>query len=128
MTVRYNITQAVPSDVETLVTFTREEAREAEGLIADPVAITRGIEATFADSPRSTYWIAEDETGAAVASTSVIKEWSDFHGGDYWWFQSVFITPPHRGSGLLALLIDHLATTAELAHALDLRLSDVNAA
>jgi GNAT superfamily N-acetyltransferase len=118
----YHIRPATTADVDTLVDFTLEEAREAEGLRADETAVRRGVAAAFADPPRSCYWIAEDASGTAVASTSVVKEWSDFRGGDYWWIQSVFITAPHRGRGVLELVIDHVAKTARAAGALDLRL------
>jgi ribosomal protein S18 acetylase RimI-like enzyme len=51
-----------------------------------------------------------------------VTEWSDFHGGQYWWIQSLFIVPEHRGTGLVELLIDHVDGQAEAAGALDLRL------
>jgi GNAT superfamily N-acetyltransferase len=57
-----------------------------------------------------------------VASTSIVTEWSNFHGGDYWWIQSVYIVPGHRGSGLLDQLLDFLATAARASGALELRL------
>lgn len=52
----------------------------------------------------------------------MVTEWSDFHGGFYWWVQSAFIVPERRGRGLLELLMDHLARMAREAGALDLRL------
>ena len=116
------IRPARSADIETLVEFTVAEAREAEGLHADAAAVRRGVEAAFGESPRSTYWVAEDANGAIIASTSVVREWSDFHGGDYWWVQSIFIRPEYRGRGVLDSLLDALAAAAESAGALDLRL------
>lgn len=118
----YTIRRALATDVETLVRFTLEEAREAEGLIADPAAVRRGVEAAFVDPPRATYWVVEDEAGRVVASTSIVAEWSDFRGGEYWWIQSIFIGAEHRGRGVLQRLIDHLAGAARAGGALDLRL------
>jgi GNAT superfamily N-acetyltransferase len=68
------------------------------------------------------YWVAEAPDGQIVASTSVATEWSDFHGGNYWWVHSIFIVPEHRGSGLLEILLEHLEKAAGDAGALDLRL------
>jgi GNAT superfamily N-acetyltransferase len=51
-----------------------------------------------------------------------VREWSNFRGGEYWWIQSVFIVPEHRGTGLIKLLIDHVASVAQAGGALDLRL------
>lgn len=118
----YTIRKAVARDVDTLVTFTVNEAREAEGLDADEAAVRRGVEGAFASPPLATYWVAETSDGRAVGATSVVTEWSNFRGGYYWWIQSLYIVPEHRGSGLVELLTDHLAKAAEASGALDLRL------
>ena len=57
-----------------------------------------------------------------VASTSIVTEWSNFHGGYYWWIQSLYIDPEHRGTGLLEALIEYVSEAARAAGALDLRL------
>jgi GNAT superfamily N-acetyltransferase len=117
-----SIRPARRADIETLVAFTVQEAREAERLMADIADVRRGVEAAFANPPRATYWVVEDATSTVIASCSVVTEWSDFHGGEYWWIQSIFITEHNRGTGLLERLIDHLDTAAVAAGALDLRL------
>ncbi len=122
MATRYTIREALPSDIDTLVAFTLQEAREAEGLEEDLDAVKRGIRGAFRDPRPAVYWIAEAPDGSIVASTSVSTEWSDFHGGYYWWIHSLFILPEHRGNGLLEVLLDHLQNAAEEAGALDLRL------
>ncbi len=118
----YTIRPAVRSDVELLIKFTLQEGHEAEGSPKDEAAVRRGVEGGFVDPPLSTYWVAESPEKAIVASTSVVTEWSDFRGGHYWWIQSLFIVPEHRGRGLVELLIDHLARAASEAGAVDLRL------
>lgn len=122
MATDYTIRKARRSDVQTLIAFTREEARDAEGADLTFEEATRGVEAAFDTPPAATYWVAEDSRGEVVASTSVVTEWSNFHGGHYWWIQSLFITPSHRGRGLAERLLDHLAREASANHALDLRL------
>lgn len=118
----YTIREVREDDVDTLVDFTLREAEEAEGTTLDRDAVRRGVQAAFVNPPRATYWVAEDAKGRVVASTSVVREWSNFHGGDYWWIQSLYIVPEHRGTGLLELLLDHLSRTAAAAGAIDLRL------
>lgn len=118
----YAIRQAVAADAGVLVAFTQQEAREAEGLDLVEVDVRRAVDAAFADPPRATYWVVEDGAGCIVASMSIVTEWSDFRGGEYWWIQSIFITPEHRGRGLLERIVGHLAETARGAGALDLRL------
>jgi GNAT superfamily N-acetyltransferase len=118
----YTIRDAVRGDIDTLVAFTLREAFEAEGVERDEAAVRRGVEGAFGDPPRARYWLVETVDDNVIASTSVVTEWSDFRGGYYWWIQSLFIVPAHRGSGLLEVLIDHLAKAAAEGGALELRL------
>ena len=118
----YAIRAAVRTDIDTLVAFTLQEASEAEGIEADPEAVRRGVRAAFDEPLPAAYWVAETPDGSVAASVSVVTEWSNFHGGYYWWVQSLFVAPAHRGRGLAERLLDHLARAAETRGALDLRL------
>jgi ribosomal protein S18 acetylase RimI-like enzyme len=118
----YAIRLAAEPDVETLVDFTLREAAEAERATLSTEEATIGVRGGFSTPPRSTYWVAEAANGPIVASTSVVQEWSNFHGGHYWWIQSLYIVPDHRGRGLVEQLIEHLARVSHSAGALDLRL------
>lgn len=122
MTADYTIRRALRSDMDLLVAFTIREARAAEQVELDPESVLRGVRGGFEDPPLATYWVAETSGGAIVASTSIVREWSNFHGGWYWWIQSLFIVPEHRAHGLVDRLLDHLAREAAAAGALDLRL------
>jgi GNAT superfamily N-acetyltransferase len=117
----YTIRDAAASDIDTIVAFTLQEASEAEALELEETAVRRGVAAAFGDHPPATYWVAECD-GRLAASVSVVKEWSNFRGGYYWWIQSVFVAPVHRGTGLIDRLIDHVARISRTAGALDLRL------
>jgi len=66
--------------------------------------------------------VAESDDGQVVGSISVVTEWSNFRGGYYWWIQSLFIVPVHRGTGLVDLLLNTVAKAASGVDALDLRL------
>ena len=118
----YSIRPAAETDIDTLVDFTLREAAEAERVTLSVERATTGVRGGFATPALSTYWVAVDTTDSVVASTSVVKEWSNFHGGYYWWVQSLHILPDHRGSGLVNQLIEHLSTVSRAAGALDLRL------
>ena len=122
MSPSYTIRDATVGDVDTLVAFTLREAAEAEGFVADTASVTRGIRRAFADPPVVRYWIAEDASGVVAGSTSVVTEWSDFHGGAYWWVQSIFVAPEHRGRGLVDQLLEHVVDRARAGGALDVRL------
>lgn len=129
MTSGYRIRPATPHDVEVLVGFTLHEAQDAERVSLDPSRVRRGVALALQDPALARYWVVEAPDGEVVASASVTTEWSNFHGGHYWWVQSLFVDPSNRGNGLVDRLLDHLAQTAAANGALDLRLyaHEVNA-
>jgi L-amino acid N-acyltransferase YncA len=118
----YRIRRATLTDLETVVAFTLEEAREAEGKELDIERVRSGVRAGLGDPSLATYWVAESPDGHVIASTSAVREWSNFNGAYYWWVQSMYIAPEHRGRGLVALLLDMVAQAARDAGAIDLRL------
>jgi len=118
----YSIRMADPADLDTIVCFTLAEAREAEAIDKDAAVVRRGVLAGLADPAVATYWVVQSSSAEVVASTSVVREWSDWNAGYYWWIQSLYIVPEHRGRGLAELLFDALARAARAAGARDLRL------
>ena len=122
MALDFTIREAVRADLDVLVGFALREALESDGAEKDVRAVTRGVQAAFDDPRLASYWVAETGAGRVVANISVVTEWSNFHGGFYWWIQSLFIDPEHRGAGLVQRLLDHVARAAAEAGALDLRL------
>jgi GNAT superfamily N-acetyltransferase len=122
MQLGYSIRKASHDDLDTIVSFTMEEAREAEVAQKDAEVVRRGVLAGLDDPTVAIYWVAQSRNAEVVASTSVVMEWSNWHGGYYWWIQSLYIVPEHRGRGLVELLLDVLDEATRTASALDLRL------
>ena len=118
----YTIREAKGSDLDTLIAFTVQEAKESEGTDPDLAAVRLGIDSGLKGSAPVTYWVAQARGGQLVGSISVVTEWSNFRGGYYWWIQSLFIVSDHRGTGLVDLLVNAVADFAQVAGALDLRL------
>jgi ribosomal protein S18 acetylase RimI-like enzyme len=121
----YTIRPAVPADTDTLVAFTQSEALDAERRTLSRADVQRGVAGGFATPPKARYWVVESG-GAVVASASIVTEWSNFRGGDYWWIQSLYILPEHRGKGLVDVLLRHLVDEARAGGAIDLRLYGYN--
>lgn len=118
----YSIREATHADLDTIVGFTLREAVEAEGVELSEEMVRRGVRGGLEDPGLARYWVAETPEGDVIAATSVVTEWSNFHGGRYWWIQSLYIVPECRGRGLAEILLDHIAAAARAAGALDLRL------
>ncbi|GAB4433610.1 MAG: GNAT family N-acetyltransferase [Anaerolineae bacterium] len=118
----YTARAATPADLDTLAAFILAEAAEAEGAAKAPETVRAGISAGLNDPAIARYWVLQSGAGEVIGSISVVREWSDWHAGFYWWIQSMFITPEYRGQGLMPLLLDAVRAAARAEKALELRL------
>lgn len=113
---------AQPEDLETLVRFVKDVAKESENRDLDDETVRRGLRSALG-SPSSvaTYLIAE-RGGVPVGCLMLTKEWSDWTAAWYWWIQSVYVTPAQRGSGVLDALYEETRRRAKAADVKSLRL------
>jgi ribosomal protein S18 acetylase RimI-like enzyme len=118
----YVVRRANIGDLEQLVEFTLAEAMDAEGAGKDRERARKGIRAALEDESVAMYWVVQSKTNGTLANISVTKEWSNWHAGYYWWIQSMYIKPEHRGRGLVAMLFQTVKESARQSKALDLRL------
>lgn len=121
-TMNYTVREARSDDLERLVEFILAEAHEAEGITMIEDVVRQGIKTGLENKAIASYWVAEDRDGEVVGNVSAVQEWSDWRAGFYWWIQSMFILPEHRGQGLTPLLLQAVKNAASQAHALELRL------
>ncbi|MDJ0783964.1 MAG: GNAT family N-acetyltransferase [Desulfosarcinaceae bacterium] len=119
---RLRVRAATLDDLDALVQFTAEEAREAEGHRKGVETLARGIRAALLDDTIATYWVLVDDADRPVGSVSAVKEWSDWHAGYYWWIQSMYLLPDHRGRGLMTLLLEAVQCAMQAQGGLELRL------
>ena len=87
-------------------------AIETEHKQLDPDAVRAGVAAGIADPAKARYFIARDDTGAAIGTLMLTREWSDWRNGDWWWIQSVYVLPTQRRSGVFAALYRHVEAQA----------------
>jgi GNAT superfamily N-acetyltransferase len=109
-------------DLDMLVSFTLAEAKEAEGIKKSSVIVRKGIKAALENPTIARYWVLENQKREIIGSVSVVKEWSDWHAGYYWWIQSMFIRPEYRGQKLMRLLLDKVREAARKEEAIEIRL------
>ena len=105
---------ARPADADTIADYNLRLAAESEGRDLDPAVLGRGVRALLDDPARGRYWVAEMD-GVPVGQCLVTTEWSDWTNGRYWWFQSVYVEPAHRGAGVFRALWDHVESAAREA-------------
>lgn len=93
------ITVGDASDIEAIAAFQLDMAMESEGAILDRERVTRGVAAVMEDPGKGMYMVARmDER--VIGSLMITREWSDWNCRWYWWVQSVYVVPEHRGKGV----------------------------
>jgi GNAT superfamily N-acetyltransferase len=112
---------AEPRDIPFLVECNAAMALETEHKTLDRDVLTHGTQAVFDDPRRGFYLIAEldDEPAGCLLVT---YEWSDWRNGDWWWFQSVYVTKASRRAGVFRALYAEVERRARAAGAVGLRL------
>jgi GNAT superfamily N-acetyltransferase len=108
------IRTAEPNDVPFLVDCNAAMALETEHKTLDRDVLTRGTQAVFDDPRRGFYLIAECD-GVRAGCLLITHEWSDWRNGDWWWFQSVYVTPAARRGGVFRALYAEVERRARAA-------------
>jgi GNAT superfamily N-acetyltransferase len=108
----YGVRAAGPEDWPLIVEFNRRLAAETEDTELDVDLLTAGVTAALADSAKARYFVAfRGET--VVGQLMHTWEWSDWRNGMFWWLQSVYVQPEHRGRGVFRMLYEHVQQLAE---------------
>lgn len=97
--VEYEIAMGCVSDIDAITQFQVDMAFESEGAKLDDGIVRRGVTAVMNDSNKGSYLVVR-KGGEVVASLMITREWSDWNSEWYWWVQSVYVMPEHRGRGL----------------------------
>ena len=115
------IRAAEVADIAFLVECNAAMALETEHKTLDRDVLTHGTRAVFDDPRRGFYLIAELD-GNPAGCLLITFEWSDWRNGDWWWFQSVYVTKAARRAGVFRALYADVEHRARAAGAVGLRL------
>jgi GNAT superfamily N-acetyltransferase len=115
------IRPADPRDIPFLVECNAAMALETEHKTLDRVVLTRGTQAVF-DDPRRGFYLVAELDGDPAGCLLITFEWSDWRNGDWWWFQSVYVTRAARRAGIFRALYAEIERRARAAGAVGLRL------
>ena len=105
------IRKATPEDSEVIIDFQQKMAWETEHMTLVHEIINKGVNAVFTDSTRGQYWVAEDN-GKVIASLLITYEWSDWRNCNVWWFQSVYVLPAFRRTGIFRSMYQYIKVEA----------------
>jgi ribosomal protein S18 acetylase RimI-like enzyme len=110
---RLAIEPAQLTDLEYLVAANLGIALETEQRELDRATLTAGVAAALANPQRGRYFMARTGPQATPVGTLMLtQEWSDWRNGEFWWIQSVYVSPAARGQGVFRALY---ATVLEAA-------------
>jgi GNAT superfamily N-acetyltransferase len=115
------IRAAKVADIAFLVECNAAMALETEHKTLDHDVLTRGTQAVF-DDPRRGFYLMAEHDGQAAGCLLITYEWSDWRNGNWWWFQSVYVTPTARRCGVFRALYADVERRARAAGAVGLRL------
>ena len=106
-----NIRTATREDAAALVSFNQAMALETEGKELVAQKISNGVAAVFEDEKKGFYVVVEDDA-RIIGGLMVTYEWSDWRNAWFWWIQSVYILPDHRGKRLYSRMYDFVKERA----------------
>jgi GNAT superfamily N-acetyltransferase len=118
----FSVRNANLDDLDILVSFTVAEAKEAECIEKSTSIVKRGIKAGIENPVLARYWVLEHDQKNVIGRISIVKEWSDWNAGSYWWIQSMYIQPEFRGQKLMRPLLEAVKEAAREEKALEIRL------
>ncbi len=105
------IRRATANDEPALVAAAISLALETERRRLAPEVVLAGIRGVLEEPVRGFYLVAERD-GRLAASLLVTREWSDWRNGTFWWIQSVYVQPGHRGQGVFRAVYEALRRVA----------------
>jgi GNAT superfamily N-acetyltransferase len=115
------IRKAKPEDASIIIDFQQKMAWETEKMTLVPDIINKGVLAVFEKPERGQYWVAEKD-GDVIASLLITYEWSDWRNSYVWWFQSVYVLPAYRKTGVFRSMYTFIKKEAERLGVAGLRL------
>jgi GNAT superfamily N-acetyltransferase len=115
------IRKATTEDATVIIDFQQKMAWETEKMTLVPEIISKGVKAVFENSAHGQYWIAE-ENNIVLASLLITYEWSDWRNTNVWWFQSVYVLPDYRRTGIFRSMYSHIKNEADKQGVAGLRL------
>lgn len=118
---KYLIEKGNSADIEAIAHFQVEMAMESEGTSLSLERVTRGVTMAMDDEAKGQYIVARCE-GKVVGSLMLTREWSDWNCQWYWWIQSVYVEPRHRGKGVYRAMYERVKQMARNENVSQVRL------
>ncbi|MVX65054.1 GNAT family N-acetyltransferase [Clostridium chromiireducens] len=93
------IRKAEIKDLETVVKFNYNLAKETEDKELDLEILGKGVKSILTDSSKGQYYVYEVDN-KVVGQIMYTYEWSDWRNGTFLWVQSVYVDADYRKKGI----------------------------
>lgn len=100
------IRKAKLEDLERIVDFNIQMAKETEGKILEKNIVREGVKSVLTDESKGFYLVAEENELAKKlgGQLMVTFEWSDWKNKNIWWIQSVYVDRECRNKKVFSRL------------------------
>ena len=111
-----NVRPAARGDLDTIVLFNTQLAKESEGILLEPDTLSAGVVAVLGDISKARYFLAETLNAVGTLEIAgqlmITYEWSDWRNGMFIWIQSVYVRAENRRKGVFKALYNHVIELA----------------
>lgn len=107
-----NIRKATINDLETIVKFNYNLAKDTEEKELDLDILTQGVKAILTDPSKGQYYVYEIDS-KVVGQIMHTYEWSDWRNGMFLWVQSVYVDSDYRRRGIFKKLYEYVKNICE---------------
>ncbi len=107
-----SIRYATIKDAAAITAFNSAMAMETENKQLPPQTVEIGVKTALTNQEYGFYLLAESD-GNPVGQLMITKEWSDWRNGEFWWVQSVYVSPDYRGKGIYKQLYEKVKELAK---------------
>lgn len=101
------IRKAKIEDLEAIVRFNYNLAKETEDKELHLLTLTKGVQAILSDESKGHYYVYIINE-KVVGQIMYTYEWSDWRNGMYLWVQSVYVDSEYRRKGIFKELYNHV--------------------
>lgn len=101
------IRKAEIRDLETVVKFNYNLAKETEDKELDLGILSKGVKSILTDSSKGQYYVYEVDN-KVVGQIMYTYEWSDWRNGTFLWVQSVYVDADYRKKGIYKKLYHNI--------------------
>ncbi len=115
------IRRAELRDASAIAGFNQAMAWETEQIRLAPERIPAGVQGLFA-KPQFGFYVVAEQENEVIGSLMITYEWSDWRNKVFWWIQSVYVQPSHRGQGVYRKLYEGVQAMAANADCCGFRL------